>query len=364
MNSLVLSAAEPSGDRLAAAAIRGLADSGHRPRYAGIAGSLMRQAAAGAGAVMDVAGNADDLGAAGLVEILPALPRLWRARQTLDRLLRERQGPALLVDAPDLHIPAAKRARRMAGRPIGILVAPQYWAWRPDRATTLCQAVDFVLCLFRFEAEHLRRLGVMAHWVGHPALDSVAPAGQGAPPERLVVALLPGSRAAEVGALLRPCVRGIRAALAGQGFEILVPWRLRQPPPRMDGVTFTAEAGSDALARAHLAVVAAGTATLEATLAGLPTVVVARVHPISAAIARRALTVRWVGLPNLLLGRDAVPEVIQDLSPVALATAIRASAADAMQGASGARALAEELRERLGPPGFGERVALALEPLL
>jgi lipid-A-disaccharide synthase len=358
--------AEASGDHLAAAVIRGLGRAFGGLHLRGIAGEAMRAAAAQTELPFSVEGDTADLGAAGLVELIPALPELWRARRTLRRLLEERRGPALLVDAPDLHLPAARRAPRLTGCPIGLLVAPQYWAWRPRRAETLLHAVDFVLCLFRFEAHHLRRLGVMAHWVGHPAVDVAAARTDGpAPPrERPLVAILPGSRRSEVSRLLRPCVAGVRRALGDRPHEIVVPWRLKRPPPPIEGVRFSSDPGVAVLARANLAVVAAGTATLEAALAGVPCVVVGRSHPWTTAIARRALRIPWIGLPNILLDRSVVPELVQDLDPEHFVSPVRSCLVDGDAGAPKARALAEELLEHLGPPGFGARVAEALRPAL
>jgi lipid-A-disaccharide synthase len=129
-------------------------------------------------------------------------------------------------------------------------------------------------------------------------------------------------------------------------------------------VTFTQDEGLDVLRSADLAVVAAGTATLEAALAGVPTVVMGRAHPITAAIARRALQVRWIGLPNLILNRAVVPEIVQDLSPARWLAPVRACLADAESGAPIASALRDELLVELGPPGFADRAADVLVPLL
>jgi len=366
VSGLVLSAAEASGDALGAEVLRGLAAAGLRPRVRGIAGPRMEASAAETDIDLHPAGDTRELGAAGLVELVPALPRILRARRTLAALLRARSGPALLIDGPDLHLPIARRAPRIPGRPIGLLVAPQYWAWRPRRAETLHEAVDFVLCLFRHEVAHLRRLGVMAHWVGHPAVDHATPPRphQGAAPDRLVVALLPGSRSAEVARTLRPALAGLSSTLGDRPRDVVVPWRLRGRPPEIPGVTFTTSGGRDVLRSAHVAVVAGGTATLEAALLGVPTVVMARTHPVTAAVARRALQVPWVGLPNLVLERAALAEVVQDLGRARWAAPLRDAISDADRGAPGARAVRDELRSRLGPPGFAARCAAALSPLL
>jgi len=140
--------------------------------------------------------------------------------------------------------------------------------------------------------------------------------------------------------------------------DVVVSGPLGTPVPA--GVRLDSRPGIEILADADAALVAAGTATLEAALLGVPFVCAAALHPISAVVARRLLEVDHVALPNILLGRRAIPEVVQDLSVSALVKPLRAFLEDPLAGQIHGRMLADELRERLGPPGFAARAADAV----
>ena len=342
---LLVSAAEASGDLLGAALVRELLARRPAMHVCGLAGPELR--AAGALAI----GRAEDLGVAGLVEVVPALPRVLSLRRRLQAALNEgRPRVGVLIDAPDLHL-RLHRAARSAGVRTVQLVAPQFWAWRPGRAKTLGVLADRVLCLFRWEVEALRAHGADAVWVGHPVLERVGArrlGGRGRP--RL--ALLPGSRSSErarnLGAFL--------AAAEQVDVDVVVSAPTGTPVP--DGGVVDARPGLEVLRDCDAALVAPGTATLEATLLGVPTVCAGGLHPVSAWVARRLLATEHVALPNIILGRGAIPEVLQDLSVARLRTALESALKPAS--AEAAAPLAEELRDALGPPGFGARAADAV----
>ncbi len=350
----ILTAGEVSGDRLAGPVLAELARRRPELRWTGHGGPEM--AAVSAFAPL---GDVAELSGAGLVELLPALPRLLRGRARLAAALGRGPRLAVFVDAPDLHLPLARRAPPQTRT--AQLVCPQFWAWRPGRRRFLARHLDLVLCLFAFEARLLCRAGVRAVHVGHPLADRPAPPTRprSTPP---VIAVLPGSRPAEVARHLEPFVAAARAALEGRGGEIVVPWRLPAAPPTAPGVRFERASGPDVLARADLALVAVGTATLEATALAVPTVAAARVHPATALVARRLLRTRWTALPNVLLEEEAIPEHVQDLSGVA--ADLRRLLDDPDGAAARARRVAARLRPELGPPGFAARVADCLLRLL
>jgi lipid-A-disaccharide synthase len=349
----LFTAAEVSGDRLGGSVLSALAALRPDLRWRGVGGPAM--AASG---VFDAFGDVDRLGGAGLVELLPRLPALAAARRTLLAAIADAPPLAVFVDAPDLHLALARRSRRL-GVPTALLVVPQFWAWRPGRRQEVAAAATLALCLFRHEVAPLRRLGVAAFWVGHPAadLEPVPPGARRSP--RL--ALLPGSRRSEIARHLRPFVAAARALGCT---DVEVAWRPVDAPPSMDGVRFTRDSGPSLLARADVALVAPGTATLEAALLGVPTVVAGGLHPVSARVARRLLRVPTVALPNLLLGREVLPEVLQDLHVERLTAALGPLFADLASARERALALADELRPAVGSPGFGARAAARLLPLL
>ena len=361
----ILSAAEASGDRIAAGILAHLARREPQLRWTGCWGSAM---AADCQAPFDPLGDVSDLSASGAVELIPHLPALLRARMRLQAALDRQPDLAVFVDAPDFHLPLAARARRQ-GIPTVLVVPPQWWAWRPRRLQTMGAHADLVLCLFRFEVEPLRAQGVAAHWIGHPAAVLLEPQVElrsPTPDETLKVAILPGSRPAEVRRYLRPFLAGLQLALGSTGrrAEVTVPWRLASAPPKVEGVSFRRSEGAVVLAQADLALVAAGTATLEAAAVGVPTVIAAAANPVTAAIARRLLRKRRLGLPNILLNDDVIPELQQDLHPQRLAAAL----APLLDDPNGARRQAALVRQRLRPylgkPGFGARAADCISGLL
>ena len=352
MRRALVTAAEASGDALVAEVLRALTRRRPDRLFQGIAGPRMARV----GADLRALGDLQRLSVSGLVEVLPALPDVLQARRRVRHALHAEPPLALFVDSPSLHLPLAAEARRL-GVPSALLVAPQTWAWRPGRASRLNEQVDRLLCLLPFEVEPLRRLGVDARFVGHPAACLRPGPLRGGPPR--VLAVLPGSRRGEVRRLLHPLLAAARALPGGP--SIRVPWALPEPPPSEPGVSFERCAGATVLADADLALVAAGTATLEAALLAVPTVVVARVHPLTAVAARRLLRVDSVALPNLVLGRPAQGEVVQDLRPLSAATRRLADRLDEARCA--ARADAEQLRSLLSPGDFGELCADALEDL-
>jgi len=350
----VLTAAEPSGEILGALVLAELEDRHPSLRWTGYCGEAMR-----ARRSFDPLGDAAHLSGAGLVELLPRLPQLLEARRSLRRAT-DAAPLSIFVDAPDLHLPLARRAHE-GGRPAVMLVAPQFWAWRPRRRDFVARHVDLTLCLFRFEAEAIRSVGGAAHWVGHPCserLPRLVPRGD----RPLRVAVLPGSRPSEVKAHLEPFLTAAREALGDTEGEIVVAWRLPQPPRKRPGVTFTMRPGAEVLADADVALVAAGTATLEAAALGVPLVVGVALHRTTAAVARRLLRTRFAALPNVLLGEAAVPEHWQDLGGVG--ADLRRLLGDLPAAREHAGEVAARLAPVLGPPGFASRVVDHLEVFL
>jgi lipid-A-disaccharide synthase len=377
---LLFTVAEPSGDRLAAPILAELAKTGRALSWTGVAGPEMRERAAEGRISYTPVGEVAELSASGLIELLPSLHRVLRVRQRLLRVLKRRPPVAVFVDGPDLHLPLMLRARVAGIRTIGI-VAPQTWAWRPGRVDLLRRAADLVLCLFRFEVDPLRAAGVAARWIGHPAADLALPWELPGVPGRepdlgvarapAILAILPGSRPEAARRLLQPLVAAAQVlveSVAASGTRerprIVVPWRLPAAPPRIAGVEFSADSGPAVLRRARAALVAAGTATLEAAVLGVPVVAVAAAHPVTAAVASRLLRVPFLSLPNLLLGREAIPEFRQQVDAAPIAAALQPAFLEVRSARAQARALADELQTLLGPPGYARRAAECILPLL
>ncbi len=325
---LALVAGEASGDLLASLMLQGMKARWPALQSSGIGGPCM--AAQG----FDAWAPAERLSVFGYVDALRRLPELlWLRRRTRQRILRERPDVFVGVDAPDFNFGLETRLRQEGLRTVHF-VCPSIWAWRPERVHRLRAAAEHVLCLFPFEPELLRSQGVAATYVGHPLADAIsldidhAAARQALSfrPEPLapepLVALLPGSRRSEIqhiGPLLmasaehllrlRPRVHFVLPVAPGLT-DLLRP--MVQPLLNSRCLTLLDGRSHEALAAADVALVASGTATLEAALLKCPQVIVYRLSAADWQRMRRMRLQPWVGLPNVLSRAFIVPERIQD----------------------------------------------------
>lgn len=347
MLKIVLSANEPSGDRLAAELVAALRQ--HGPVQArGLCGPAMRAAG------VEPLAHLEDTVAMGFVEVLARLRPLHAARARLRAAIAAGCDAFIGVDAPDLHLPLAAEARAQ-GRLAVQWVAPQVWAWRPGRARSVIGQIDLLLCLFAFEPPIFAAAAGpgagKAVWVGHPVVDRVGrclpPA---AAPRSPVLALCPGSRPQELRRHWAPFLAAGRAAQALQPdlqLGVLAPAGAALPAPPGDLLRWT-EVG--ALRGAQAALSKSGTITLELAMLGVPMVVAHRVHPLTYALGRLLVNgVQHIALPNILAGTERVAERIQRWTAPELASLLAEAAR------RGPPALPE-----LGPPGAAERAAVEI----
>ncbi len=350
-------AGESSGDLLAGHLLAAL-----RARWPGLS-------AGGIGGAQMVAQGFDawwpmeKLAVRGYLEVLPRLPELLHIRRQLgDRLMAERPDLFIGVDAPDFNFDLEARLRSASIKTLHF-VSPSFWAWRPEKLVKLKAAADHVLCLFPFEPELLAAHGIAATYVGHPLASVIAMQSDRAAARRAlgllpggtVVALLPGSRTAEIEHLAS---RFFQAAALIQQAQPATQFIVPAVPHLLGRVEALARASGlgaalhvlpgqshAALAACDVTLIASGTATLEAALFKRPMVIAYAMPRLSHALMRRKRQLPWVGLPNVLcaprewLQRPAglsaqqaadrpdapfvVPELIQDAAtPQALAAAV------------------------------------------
>jgi lipid-A-disaccharide synthase len=336
-------AGEASGDLLGAALIDALRARLPQVEFIGLAGEHMR--AAGCEAL----GSADELAVMGLIEPLRHLPRLLRLRRHLLATILQRHCEVFVgVDAPAFNLGMA-RALRQQGLVTAQYVSPQVWAWRRGRVKKIAAAVDAVLCLLPFEPAAYAGQPVRAEFVGHPLADQIslhsdrqaARLSLGIADDAQVVAVLPGSRMGEVGrlgadfaaatiALSSLSRRPIRyvAPMASPQVEALF---VQQVQAAGADVQLVPQRADEVLAAADVALVASGTATLQALLHGCPMVVAYRLAPLTAFIARDLglVKLQHFSLPNLLAGEALVPEFFQQaVTPQSLAAALALSLAN------------------------------------
>jgi lipid-A-disaccharide synthase len=319
---IFLVAGEPSGDLLGGRLMAALkAATGGRVRFAGIGGAAMT--AEGLESRFPLA----DLAVMGIVEVVPHAPLiLRRVRETAAAVERLRPAVVVTIDAPAFAFRVGKKLKG-SGIPLVHYVAPSVWAWRPRRAKMIARFLDHLLVFLPFEPPYFIREGLAATFAGHPAVE--APKGDGAafrarhgiPAQAPVLVMLPGSRRGEVHRHL-PIFRETLARLAARIPDLravmpTVPTVDREareatadfPVPV---IAVGAEEKYDAFAGGDLALAASGTVVLELAVAGLPTVMTYRVSAFSAWVVRRMVRVRYASLVNLVLDREAIPEMIQE----------------------------------------------------
>jgi len=319
-------AGEASGDALAATLIRAVRARLPHARFVGIAGPQMQAAGCETWYPMET------LAVRGLVEVLARLPELVAVRRALARrLVAEPVSLFVGVDAPDFNLGLERKMKRRGVRTMHF-VSPSVWAWRRERVGRIGHSVHRMLALFPFEPPIYADAGVPVTFVGHPLAQHAAASGSRReareqlqlPPAQPVFALLPGSRASELdmhGDLVLQTAAALHAARPDARF--LVPLATRPTRARFEAALYRLELdrlpltllyghATEALRAADVALVASGTATLEAALARCPHVIFYRVNALTAHIVRRKLLLPWVGLPNVLAGRFVVPELLQD----------------------------------------------------
>ena len=319
----------------------------------------------------------------GFADVVTVLPMFLRKQAYLKQRIREEHPDVLLlVDFAEFNMPLAKFAQRR-GVSVVYYIPPKAWAWRANRARKLARWANVVAAIFPFEAEFYQNAGANAEFVGHPLVDFArTPLTMSEARERLnlsnigddheapVIGLMPGSRRSEIRHIL-PVMLEAAANIAeiypnAQWVLPLAPGISRQlitecrqdlsnieiPPIKIvEEVTYTAMRASTLL------LVTSGTATLEAACIGTPMIIVFRTAPINWHIVKALTPLERSGLPNLIAGRDIVPELLQtELTP----TALTGLSLDFLQNPRKREAQQEALQAvyaQLGATGAAERTA-------
>ena len=270
--------------------------------------------------------RSEDLSVVGIVEVVGHLPRIWRRFRTLIRAAAQRKPDlAILTDSPDFHFRVARKLKRL-GVPVVYLVAPQVWAWRKGRVRTMRRVIDQLLCIFPFEEAFFRQHRVPVTYIGHPLATRVRPAlsrqeffqKHKLPEDRPLVAVLPGSRRSEALRHLPALVRAVEILSRDRALSFIL------PASPTCGAAFFAQALTgnsiqviegeawDAMAYCDVALAASGTVTVEAAMLGAPMVTFYRVTGVSWAIGKVLVDVPFYSMVNLIAGKKAVPELMQN----------------------------------------------------
>jgi lipid-A-disaccharide synthase len=370
--SILISAGEASGDMYAARLATALRERVPVHLF-GMGGPRMREAG------VEIVADYREVHVLGITEVLAKIPSLVRVLGRLSREARRRKPAlAILTDFPGFHLRLARKLKNQ-GVPSVYFICPQFWAWRPWRANLVRRRFVRGLCIFPFEQEWYRARGVAADFIGHPLVGEVRAtrtreqfaADHGLDPARPIVAILPGSRPGEfrqhLPRILPACAsvgpsRGAQFVLAlapGLTTAEIAPYLGSDFPVKViEGSTY------DAVAAADLAIVSSGTATVETALLGTPMIVVYRVAPFTAAVARRLVRTPMFAMVNLIAGRRVVPELIQDdLTPERVAMEA-ARLLDSPTERNRMREDLAEVRAKLGAAGAIDRAADIIAAML
>ncbi|HEX5581838.1 MAG TPA: lipid-A-disaccharide synthase [Gemmatimonadaceae bacterium] len=362
-------AGEASGDLHAAGVVRELRALRPDVTVAGVGGDRMREAG------VELVEHAERLAVMGFAEVLRHVPKHWMLLRELEGRLRSgRVRLLILLDYPGFNMKVAAAAKR-AGVPVLYYITPQVWAWGAGRIPKLAELVTKAAVIFRFEEELLRPAGVDVSFVGHPLLDRIGELPSradacrqlGLDAARPVLALFPGSRGQEIARHLDAFVATARELERRvPGLQVIVSGA---PTIRLDDDRLpypVARGASPIVLRAATAAMCkSGTTTLEAAVAGCPLVVAYRTSPVTYRIARRVVRIPFIGLVNIVAGREVAPEFVQEsLEPGRVADALEPLLdAGSEARASMCRGLAE-VRAQLGEPGAAARVARIAADLL
>lgn len=339
----------------------------------GMGGPQMR--AAGVEIVTDYS----EVSVVGITEIVKHLPSLLRAMERMVRAAEHRRPAlAVLTDFPGFHLRLARKLKRRNIRNV-YYICPQFWAWRPWRANLVRRRFAKALCIFPFEERFFSGAGVYTRFIGHPLVGTVSATKNrrefcqehNLDPSRATVTILPGSRLGELNhhlpVLREACARihgrvpaqfVLAAAHTGDIERLQAGWPAGLTVRVVEGETYNALAAGDA------AIVSSGTATVETALLNVPMVVIYRVSPLTATLAKPLVRTPYFAMVNLIAEKRVVPELVQDdFTPERVAR-------DTLQllqepnAREAQRKGLEEVRRRLGPPGAVERAADEIVALL
>jgi lipid-A-disaccharide synthase len=368
---------EASGDLHGANLIRAARALDPELSFFGVGGEQM----AAAGCEIIIPGKT--ISVIGIVEVIGHFPIIWRTFQRLKAILHGAERPALLIliDFPDFNLRLAAVAKKF-GIPVLYYVSPQVWAWRRGRVKSIAKVVDRLAAILPFEPPLYAGLDIDVEYVGNPLTDQVeisearVPFLQrlGIPADAPVIGLFPGSRESELRYNLPTLLATAQIVQqAHPQVHFLVPAASTLGTERLDAAITQAGGGNLPLtvvaesvynvANATDAVLAvSGTVTLQVALVGTPLLLIYRVASMTYAIARHLIKVPFIGLPNIIAGREVAREFVQDeADPQVLGAELNKILANPAHAAALRQGLAL-VREKIGPGGCSERVAqMAIE---
>lgn len=364
---IFISAGEASGDLHASKVASALRAQYPQAELVGMGGSKMRASG------VKILRGIDDLGVIGIVEVAKKLPFFLRLLASLKKMLAEEKPDVLVcVDYPGFNMRLAKAAKKM-GIPVVYFIAPTIWAWHRSRGKDIARDTAAVACIFPFEYEAYREMGANAYFVGHPLLEQVHAEWSAENARKYFkvdtqakkLLLLPGSRPQEVKSLLPDMLAAVKLLAAKQCIQCFLPCARTIDKKTLRSmidmyhvpVQITDDHIYDLMSVCDMAIAASGTVTLETSLMELPTLLIYRVAPLTYRVGKKVVRLSHIGLPNIVAGREVIPELLQDdVTPEKIAAHV-----DAIwnhpQWIMKMKEDLRDVRRKLGEPGALDRVA-------
>jgi lipid-A-disaccharide synthase len=364
-------AGEVSADNHGAALMRSIRELDSEVKFVGRGGPQMQQIAGG-----QFKNWIGDAAVLGLWEVLRKYGYFREQfHETLQEIQKSKPDAVVLIDYPGFNLRLARALRRQAPRQkIIYYISPQVWAWNRGRIKRMAQSINLVLCIFPFEADFYSNAGLRALFVGHPMIERLRAQKIESQRDRNLIGLFPGSRSREVRKIfpvmletareLRNRNQSLRFEVAAASEQLAQEMQpaiagLDQPQNRA-AIQIKLDATTVIMQRAWAGIVASGSATLEAAYFRLPFVLIYKVAWPTYLAARLVVDVKYLGMPNLLAGKEVVPEFIQHRAkPNAIVRAVQ----PLIENANAREQMISQfdaIIPKLGDSGASERAARAI----
>jgi lipid-A-disaccharide synthase len=366
--TVMIVAGEASGDMHGAALVREMLKINPSLNFYGIGGNRLGEIG------VKLVANAAEMAVVGLTEVFFKLGKFIKIMNWMKKSMDSRKPDlVILIDYPDFNLPLARAARKR-GIKVFYYISPQVWAWRKGRIEQIKKTVNKMAVILPFEVDTYKERGFDVEYVGHPLLDLVKPHYSQSESrkkfnlsaDKTTVGLLPGSRPSETQKLLPEMLQA--AEILAQkipDIQFILPLadtleeKMISETIAGAGIKITVVSGNtyDVISCADLAIVASGTATLETALLGIPMIIIYKISPFSYFVGKLAVSVKNIGLVNIIAGKTIVPELIQDKAD---AGHIAREALAILENSARRREIISELakiRAKLGKPGAAIRAA-------
>ena len=323
---IYLIAGEPSGDLLGSRLMRAMRQKDKNVEFYGVGGDTME--AEGLKSLYDIS----DLAVMGLTEVIPSIPKILKhIKETIADIQKVEPDVVVTIDSWSFSSRIHKALRKLKlGIPQVHYVAPQVWAWKKKRARTMYKYIDCLLTLFPYEPKYFTPYKLDARFVGHPVIESEAITADGnafrkkfnIPENKKVITILPGSRKNEVSRLLPVFMEAAQELHnADKDFYFVLPTvktvanMVKNDLKNYNLPVLVVENQQDrygAFRASSAAIAASGTVALELAICDIPHIITYKVAPLTAFLAKRFLHIQFVNLSNILLGREIIPELLQE----------------------------------------------------